>query len=289
VDAVRTYCVDDTGARPWAHRDERRGPGDEAKAAGWLHYVNDPNGMPDRLVSDRGEVAFELRATPWGRAEGPGAAATPIRFDGQYHDEETGLSYNRFRYYDPELGRYLSADPLGLSGGLNGFSYADNQPTTYVDPLGLMPESTLKDPVGGKTYTGQSGFKGPLDGALQDPVNVAKKQQGTPSGGQCAEIDALNQMATDIRKQNPKASDRWIRKEMARRMQTGGATISTKGSDGAMAPCPCCAQVFFNMGIATQEQRDARKVPGVKVGDKAWDGRSAQLSQNGPTINFNPK
>jgi RHS repeat-associated protein len=56
---------------------------------------------------------------------------------GQYHDQETGLHYNRHRYYDPEVGRYISADPIGLAGGLNAHVYAPN-PVEWVDPLGLQ-------------------------------------------------------------------------------------------------------------------------------------------------------
>ena len=60
----------------------------------------------------------------------------PIRFQGQYFDEETGLHYNRFRYYDPDVGMFTSRDPIGLMGGDNVFAYAPN-PTGWIDPLGL--------------------------------------------------------------------------------------------------------------------------------------------------------
>lgn len=60
----------------------------------------------------------------------------PIRFQGQYWDEETGLHYNRHRYYDPFSGRYVSRDPIGLDGGNNIYQYAPN-PSQWVDPLGL--------------------------------------------------------------------------------------------------------------------------------------------------------
>ena len=59
-----------------------------------------------------------------------------IRFQGQYFDEETGLHYNRYRYYSPYVGRFVSKDPIGLLGGFNGYSYAPN-PNSWIDPLGL--------------------------------------------------------------------------------------------------------------------------------------------------------
>jgi len=60
----------------------------------------------------------------------------PWRFPGQYADEETGLVYNRFRYYDPDTGAYISKDPIGLLGGLNAYGYVGD-PLTWGDVLGL--------------------------------------------------------------------------------------------------------------------------------------------------------
>ena len=60
----------------------------------------------------------------------------PIRFQGQWADEETGLYYNRHRYYDPDMGRYITSDPIGLAGGLNGYGYVGD-PLVSIDALGL--------------------------------------------------------------------------------------------------------------------------------------------------------
>lgn len=65
--------------------------------------------------------------------------AQPLRFPGQYFDDETGLHYNRARYYDPTLGVYLSRDPLALAGE-NGYVYAGSNPINVIDPLGLIWE-----------------------------------------------------------------------------------------------------------------------------------------------------
>ena len=60
-----------------------------------------------------------------------------IRFPGQYFDAETGLHYNRFRYYDPSIGRYISPDPIGQAGGVHVYSYVANSPVNWIDPFGL--------------------------------------------------------------------------------------------------------------------------------------------------------
>jgi RHS repeat-associated protein len=60
----------------------------------------------------------------------------PLRFQGQYFDAETGLHYNRHRYYNPGTGRFLTPDPIKLAGGLNSYQYVPN-PMGWVDPLGL--------------------------------------------------------------------------------------------------------------------------------------------------------
>jgi len=76
-----------------------------------------------------------------------------IRFPGQYDDEETGLHYNRFRYYDPSIGRYVSADPLGQFGGgprnsdTNLYAYVSSNPVNWFDPLGLFVWPTPPVPV----------------------------------------------------------------------------------------------------------------------------------------------
>lgn len=65
-----------------------------------------------------------------------GAVDCPFRYQGQYEDGETGLYYNRFRFYDPNDGVYLSPDPIRIKGGIRQYAYV-RSPIRYVDPKGL--------------------------------------------------------------------------------------------------------------------------------------------------------
>jgi len=67
-----------------------------------------------------------------------GVLEFPLRFPGQYFDAETGLFYNCFRNYDPQTGRHIQSDPIGLRGGSNTFLYARASPLRWIDPLGLL-------------------------------------------------------------------------------------------------------------------------------------------------------
>ncbi|WP_043486347.1 MULTISPECIES: putative T7SS-secreted protein [Streptomyces] len=111
--------------------------------------VTDLVGTPRELLDENGDIVARHHATLWG-ATGPAAAGeahTPLRFPGQYHDPETGLHYNRFRYYDPETARYTSPDPLGLAAAPNPVAYVAN-PHAWVDPLGLCPCTPGTSPTG---------------------------------------------------------------------------------------------------------------------------------------------
>lgn len=101
--------------------------------------VTDLVGMPSELLDEAGNLAWHRGTSLWGTTlfQSTGGAYCPLRFPGQYHDPETRLDYNVFRYYDPEAARYSSADPLGLLAGMNPHVYPEN-PARSFDPLGLV-------------------------------------------------------------------------------------------------------------------------------------------------------
>ena len=76
---------------------------------------------------------------------------------GQYYDEETGLHYNIFRFYDPSIGRYITSDPIGLNAGLNTYNYAEQNPLFWIDTDGLVPEKYKKSDNPNKRKTDRSG------------------------------------------------------------------------------------------------------------------------------------
>ncbi|MFZ4859450.1 MAG: RHS repeat-associated core domain-containing protein [Desulfuromonadaceae bacterium] len=101
-------------------------------------YYNDHLGTPRRLTDGQGTTVFSADYSAFGQAlTKTKIIPNPLRFAGQYYDEETGLHYNRFRYYSPQLGRYLSRDPITYMAGLNFYSYVSNNSINSIDPLGL--------------------------------------------------------------------------------------------------------------------------------------------------------
>ena len=108
-------------------------------------YQNDQLGTPTHLTESLGEIAYECRYNAYGQiteehwplADKNIKPVNPLRFQGQYYDEETGLHYNLNRYYDPFVGRYITQDPIKLIGGLNLYQYCPN-PVNWVDPLGWI-------------------------------------------------------------------------------------------------------------------------------------------------------
>jgi RHS repeat-associated protein len=135
------------------------------------YYNCDHLGTPRELVDENGRVVWASRTRVWGRAvfgnkfEVTGEIFTqhpqPIRFQGQYEDVETGLFYNRYRFYDLDSARFLSQDPTGLLGGLNNYAYAPN-PIVWADARGLAKGKGGCDPCCGK-----------------DPASKARSWQGS--------------------------------------------------------------------------------------------------------------
>ncbi len=106
------------------------------------YYHNDHLGTPQVVTDDSQTIAWKAVYTTFGKAvPSIQTVENPFRFPGQYYDPETGLHYNYFRYYNPQTGRYMTPDPIGLWGGINLFAYTVNSPISRKDLSGLWWDS----------------------------------------------------------------------------------------------------------------------------------------------------
>jgi RHS repeat-associated protein len=149
----------EVGAVDAAADDDTSSPDSKNTTSNIYYFHTDQVGLPEELSDSEGSIRWRASYKTWGSAvsesweavalNGDSLNATAyakeakplevqqnLRFQGQYLDRESGLHYNTFRFYDPDIGRFISPDPIGLWGGENLHSYSPN-PVSWVDPLGL--------------------------------------------------------------------------------------------------------------------------------------------------------
>ncbi|MBU0481180.1 MAG: RHS domain-containing protein [Proteobacteria bacterium] len=179
--------------------------------AGTYYFINDHLGTPQQLVNGAGEVVWAAAYLPFGEAQVYNeGVVNNLRFPGQYYDAETGLHYNWNRYYDPKTGRYITADPIGLEGGINLYGYVGGNPMNAVDPMGLLfgdrinaeaimglngtvkfsfggIKATAKAdfgsshyPLGGEEYVSQGGKLSLKPGPITIGIGAERKSAGHP-------------------------------------------------------------------------------------------------------------
>jgi len=112
-----------------------------------------------------------------------------LRFPGQRMDSASGLSYNYFRDYDPQTGRYVQSDPIGLSGGVNTYSYVSSLPFTLVDPEGLY-ETTVSAFCRQSPEHCVMGASAALAGAAAIPKSDSKYENQRDTDDRCRQIVA---------------------------------------------------------------------------------------------------
>ncbi|CAI2537388.1 Cell wall-associated polypeptide CWBP200 [Serratia ficaria] len=150
------YIYEPGSYAPLARVDQSEG--EEQK----LYYFHtDQIGTPLEMTDAKGQIVWQATYKAWGSIEtlAVNEVEQNLRFQGQYFDDETGLHYNTFRYYDPQVGRFITQDPIGLAGGDNLYRYAPSA-IGWIDPLGLSCGSDAKvlrgnlgpSPVGGGQY-----------------------------------------------------------------------------------------------------------------------------------------
>ncbi len=118
-----------------------------------IYYTHSSlSGLPEALTNSEGEIVWQGQYSAWGQLQRQTRPTSTfnreqnLRFQGQYFDKETGLHYNTFRYYAPDLGRFTQQDPIGLAGGINLYAYAPNA-LTWVDPWGHCAVKLSKNMV----------------------------------------------------------------------------------------------------------------------------------------------
>ncbi|WP_424921290.1 putative T7SS-secreted protein [Streptomyces sp. wa1] len=135
-----TLTWDHDGIRPLAQTERvaTQGAPQDTVDERFFAIITDLVGSPTELIDESGFISWRVRRSVWGTTEWAkdSSAYTPLRFPGQYFDQESLLHYNYLRYYDPDVSRYISPDPIGLEGGPNPHWYGPN-PYTWIDPLGL--------------------------------------------------------------------------------------------------------------------------------------------------------
>jgi RHS repeat-associated protein len=162
-------------------------------------------GAPLRIENDDGLTVWSASYDAYGNAtiDPSGTIEFNLRFPGHYHDAETGLHYNRHRYYSPKLGRYLQADPIGLAGGLNVYAYPAN-PLVQVDVNGLS-----------------------CDGA---PNKCKGDAEAPPKRTAAKKGDDLGKMADNA------GMEKNHLENLSKRSQTNGEIIIVRGSNPASLP-----------------------------------------------------
>ncbi|HFV9520797.1 TPA: RHS repeat-associated core domain-containing protein [Salmonella enterica subsp. enterica serovar Eastbourne] len=145
------YIYSDQGSHEPLARVDRAAPGEADEV---LYYHTDVNGAPEEMTDGRGNIVWEAGYQVWGNLtheKETRPVQQNLRFQGQYLDRETGLHYNLYRFYDPDIGKFISGDPISIRGGINLYQYAPN-PISWIDPLGLAvdPIAKLED----RGYTG---------------------------------------------------------------------------------------------------------------------------------------
>ncbi|WP_437632439.1 DUF6531 domain-containing protein [Sorangium sp. So ce854] len=197
-DAIAAELDSARGARCFVHEPGTLVPLLQAERGDVFTYVNDPLGTPKELIDSKGMVAWSAAHSAWGKVvetygdpicamNHRGNVSSPFRLLGQYADEETGLCSTRFRYFDPDVGRWLSPDPLGVLGGLELFGF-DGCPTTDVDPLGLATGNPHATTPAGRPLTQHAqeslprhGFREPyhqVDDIIDNPSRVRSQADG---------------------------------------------------------------------------------------------------------------
>ena len=160
--------------------------------------ISDYLGTPLQAYDKQGNKVWEQELDIYGRQRKRPSAFIPFKYQGQYEDAETGLYYNRFRYYDPNAGSYISQDPIGLWGGHKLYAYVHN-PNYWLDEFGLNKGIPFTDSKG---LTLEVKNQQDLSHMSDEQLEYMKKKgvAGTTEGGR---TNGSEKIVLHHQKQNP--------------------------------------------------------------------------------------
>ncbi|MBV1928596.1 MAG: hypothetical protein KUG81_03690 [Gammaproteobacteria bacterium] len=155
------------------------------RAGNRYYYHSDPNGSVIAVTDSSGTVVERYTYDPFGEVTSASIVGNPYLYTGRRFDTETTNYYYRARYYDPGLGRFLQADPLGISAGLNVYAYVGNDPFNFTDPSGLLASEVSSrgfslfpaNQVAGGGITGQDYCKGVCHGLDRSSYRYATHEE----------------------------------------------------------------------------------------------------------------
>ena len=225
------------------------------------YYHNDLNGLPEYLTETDGLIVWQARYEAWGAPleevrEAYFIEEQNLRFQGQYLDRETGLHFNTLRYYDPDVGRFTTPDPIGLAGGLNLYAYASN-PLTWIDPLGLNPallEALGSDAksVGVYRFTDKNGKL--YVGSTTDQTFGSRLSQHVASG----KLPADKISSVQLHSMNGATAQEIYKVEASEIVRNGGRSVDGGKTSNLRAPAGT-RELFKNPNwVATEKSKPSR-------------------------------
>lgn len=138
------------------------------------YFLTDHLGSTNGLADSSGNLTASTSYDSFGNATNQNFP-TRYQFTGREFDNFTGLHYYRARFYDANLGRFISEDPIGLAGGINKYGYVKNSPLNFTDSLGLVqdgPTNFLRDPVAHDSYLNLGGLTNGLSNTVSDLLGL---------------------------------------------------------------------------------------------------------------------
>ncbi|MGF1688416.1 DUF6531 domain-containing protein [Photobacterium japonica] len=294
--AYRSFIYELGTFRPLA---QLEGEGQQAEC---YYYQLDHLGTPQELFHANGNLAWMAQYRAYGNVKRKVVhmVDTPLRFQGQYFDEETGLHYNRHRYYNPNTGCFLTPDPIKLSGGINNYQYVLN-PINWVDPLGLSAETGCKQTP--TTAEQDQELQGQRDEGIVPPKSlmdniIDEANLVAAAGGEITDTQRsiLRQNLPVVQRRNP-FQNRFMRSEfeknqrllMASWSEATGRSWPMREINGVMKPATPHHIIPLESGgsnkwwnlMPTFGRLPNHSLPGIP-GPHARDGVLRETIQRGP-------